>query len=492
MRTKRDRDYENELARLEKFLAELAGRADILPRNVAAITANPTAELIDCRYTGLADRLNGRDGPMETGQETLLLWFDPASRKARIEKATEDLLLALKLAVEGPAPSQAARESGADPALIKACMDRACRMGLVLQPESLLRREPGFCDALEPWAEKYLNPEVFTLQWHLTQACDLNCRHCYDRSERSPLTLVQGLEVLDQLEQFVDAKQVSGHVTFTGGNPLMYQHLDDLYQAAADRGFEIGLLANPTSRKRLETLLAIKEPAFIQVSLEGLPEHNDYIRGPGHYQRTMEFLDLLNELGVYSMVMLTLTRANMDQVLPLARELEDRCDLFTFNRLSAVGEGANLICAPTAGYREFLGEFLDAAGDLSCLGLKDNLLNPVREDKGEAIFGGCTGHGCGAAFNFAALLPDGELHACRKFPSHIGNVFESSLTELYDSAAARAYRMGSSACRDCRYKPVCGGCLAVVSSSGMDPFSDLDPYCFVRQTATDTRETSPA
>ena len=31
-------------------------------------------------------------------------------------------------------------------------------------------------------------------------------------------------------------------------------------------------------------------------------------------------------------------------------------------------------------------------------------------------FGGCTGFGCGAAFNFMAVLPDGEVHACRKVP----------------------------------------------------------------------------
>lgn len=57
------------------------------------------------------------------------------------------------------------------------------------------------------------------------------------------------------------------------------------------------------------------------------------------------------------------------------------------------------------------------------MGLKDNLFNLVLAEGGEAPFGGCTGNGCGAAFNFVTLLSDGEVHACRKFPSPLGISF---------------------------------------------------------------------
>jgi selenobiotic family peptide radical SAM maturase len=179
------------------------------------------------------------------------------------------------------------------------------------------------------------------------------------------------------------------------------------------------------------------------------------------------------------MVMLTLTRANMDQVVPLAEFLRGKCDLFTFNRLSAVGEGASLAMADVGEYRLFLDEFLDAAVGNPCIGIKDSLLNPVRRERGQSLFGGCAGHGCGAAFNFAAILPDGEVHACRKFPSKIGNIYEQGLLDIYEGDEARRYRMGSSACTACEYKPVCGGCAATVSSLGGDPFTGRDPYCFV-------------
>ena len=75
--------------------------------------------------------------------------------------------------------------------------------------------------------------------------------------------------------------------------------------------------------------------------------------------------------------------------------------------------------------------------------LKDNLFGILLHHQGLPLSGGCTGFGCGAAFNFLALLPDGEVHACRKFPSLIGNIYEQNIGEIYDSELARRYRRGT-------------------------------------------------
>ena len=60
------------------------------------------------------------------------------------------------------------------------------------------------------------------------------------------------------------------------------------------------------------------------------------------------------------MVMLTLTRDNMDQVLPLGRLLTGRTDHFTFNRLSTVGEGKQLLMPEKKDFEAFLREFATA------------------------------------------------------------------------------------------------------------------------------------
>ncbi len=203
------------------------------------------------------------------------------------------------------------------------------------------------------------------------------------------------------------------------------------------------------------------------------------IRGHGHFERVLEFLSALRQSEIYSMVMLTLTNENLSQVLPLAEKLRGRADLFTFNRLSLVGEGARLKLPSKSDYMAFLEAYLEAAKRNPLIALKDNLINITRYQNGLPVFGGCTGYGCGAAFNFVCLLADGTVHACRKFPSPIGSIFRNGLAELYDSDSARRYRSGSRACRLCAIRPVCGGCLAIAYSFGLNVFEERDPYCFI-------------
>lgn len=172
----------------------------------------------------------------------------------------------------------------------------------------------------------------------------------------------------------------------------------------------------------------------------------------------------------------------MDQVIELSDRLNGLTELFTFNRIATVGQGAALVPVPPSKFPDFLARYMVAARTNPCMGYKDNLFNLKRwQQQGLSLTGGCTGHGCGAAFNFVALLPDGEVHACRKMPSLIGNIYRNKLTEIYHSPSARRYRAGSEACSKCSIRPVCGGCLAVSYGLGQDINIDRDPYCFIDQ-----------
>jgi selenobiotic family peptide radical SAM maturase len=176
--------------------------------------------------------------------------------------------------------------------------------------------------------------------------------------------------------------------------------------------------------------------------------------------------------------MLTLHRENLEEVLPLTELLRGAADRFSFTRLSQVGEGKELPLPSRDDYSRFLSRYLRAARSNRALSFKENLFHLV-PGKGRRRFRGCTGHGCGAAFNFVALLPDGEVHACRKFPSPIGNLRRQTLSEAWESEEARAYRRGSLACRRCTHRNRCGGCLAVSYGAGLSPLVERDPHCFV-------------
>ena len=244
-----------DLARIELAMTVVCSRAGAVPQRVDTPTANPALELVEVGWRGLDALIRREQSTPESEGMAVLVWFDPLSGSVRAESADVPELLALKLAVEGADAERAVREIGATQTDVREVLHRATGRGLVLLPASRIRREPGFWERDEAWAEEYRHAEVFTLQWHLTQACDLHCKHCYDRSSRSPLTLERGLGVLEQFDAFCRARHVCGQASFSGGNSLMYQHFMELYHAAAGRGFMLGILGNPTTRQVMEALL---------------------------------------------------------------------------------------------------------------------------------------------------------------------------------------------------------------------------------------------
>lgn len=476
--------YLTDLARLEWMLFKMETDDDGPGRRGTAIRVNPTLAILPVRWKNLPELVRSTVAETTPLNEPahVIVWRHPKSGVLQYREAEAIDLLALKLVVEQIDPIKAAQMGNVTPGDIQTAIDQSVSQGLLLSPGSRIQRmSPGKVD---PSLAPYLSTDIFTLQWHVTQACDLHCRHCYDRSDRSPMPVDMAMAVLENFYDFCRRMHVRGQVSFTGGNPLLYPHFDQVYRQASDYGFGLAILGNPAPVDRIGQLMEIARPLYYQISLEGLAEHNDYIRGKGHFTRSLAFLDDLRALDIYTMVMLTLTRDNLDQVLPLAERLRDRADFFTFNRLSTVGEGASLLMPEKASFESFLREYETAAARNPIMGLKDNLVNIIRCEKDLAPFGGCTGHGCGAAFNFIALLPDGEVHACRKFPSLIGNVLESDIFDIYHGRRARRYRTGSLACRECRLNVVCRGCLAITYSLGLDVFTDKDPFCFAPPSIT--------
>lgn len=473
--------YIADLARLEWMLYQKKVKCDDPKRPVEAITINPTLTILPVQWKNLAVLIQTRatGAPPYSGPAHVIIWQHPKTNQLHYREAGDIDLLALKLVAEQVDPTTAAALGNVTRADIQTAIDRAVFQGLLLSPGSSILRVPQTRAMVPPELESFLCAQIFTLQWHITQACDLHCKHCYDRSDRAALSVDKSLAILEDFYDFCRRMHVRGQVTFTGGNPLLYPHFEKVYRRTAQLGFGIAILGNPTPVEQIQRLIKIARPLYFQISLEGLAAHNDHIRGKGHFDRSLRFLQVLRELGIFNMVMLTLTRDNLDQVIPLAELLENRTDSFTFNRLSTVGEGAKLLMPEKNTFEFFLRAYDKAAVNSPIMGLKDNLFNIIRRENGDPALGGCTGYGCGAAFNFLALLPDGEVHACRKFPSIIGNVLDSSLYDIYHGHRAGKYRAGSQACRKCSLNLVCRGCLAVSHSLGLDVFTEKDPFCFV-------------
>lgn len=478
-------NFISDLARVEWGWRHLNENPDTIKEPTQFLAVNPSLSLIPVSWKNLFSfgegTLKASDKTPDPAPTHVMIWRHAGTGSPHIREAEDIDLLALKIVTDDIDPRQAAESGNVKIKDIHSAINRAIGQGLLFSPPSRIHRTSFPVNPAAGYLDAFTSAETFTLQWHVTQACDLHCKHCYDRSDRSTLKFSDAIRILYDFYEFCRQMNVKGKISFTGGNPLLYPNFLDLYQASADLGFGLAILGNPSPEHQLKRIIEIAKPLYFQISLEGLEDHNDYVRGKGHFKRSLDFLDVLRKLDVFSMVMLTLTRANIDQVLSLGAMLKDRADYFTFNRLSTVGEGAQLSLPLKVDFENFLRTYEAVSANSQLIGIKDNLFNIIREEKNKNPFGGCTGYGCGAAFNFVALLPDGEVHACRKFPSPLGNIFDTPMLDIYHSEQARKFRKGPEQCKDCRLSLVCRGCLANIYSHGLDIFKDKDPFCFISE-----------
>jgi len=460
-------------------------RAMNVPLPVASglseLTVNPSLQLISVPWKHLLTLLTfAKKNDMERiepGNEQILIWSDPANKNLRFETAMPDHLLALKMVAEQIRPEEAAKQTGKSLAELDGLLWDAVRKGVLLAPGSRLRRSATFASAA---SEQLPAAEVFTVQCYLTPT-DNPYGVTSDLPSPTPpeeFPSLRAISLIQELRQFCWNRFVRPQLAFCGHNLLSHPDFFELYQLAADHGLMTAIQSNTADRDTIKRLMGIQRPDYYQVNLEGEEAYNDQIRGAGDFSRTVAFLELLSELGVPNMVQLTLTKGNLHQVIPLAKRVEGITGGLTFNRLALSEAGSRFTLPTPTAYQEFLKQYLAAVPTHPALLVHDNLLNILCEEQGKPLSGGCTGHGCGAAFNIIAILPDGAVHACRKLSSPIGNILTQSLEEIYTSQAAARYREGSTACNGCSLKPVCGGCLAVTASFGHDPLTSKDPYCF--------------
>jgi len=170
-------------------------------------------------------------------------------------------------------------------------------------------------------SDNFSAPDKIFLE--LTRACNLTCVHCFNNSGKPlPEQLTHG-----ELTMVVEDLAQSGvqEVRFTGGEPTMHPHLIELITQASVLGMRVSIgthagLINPRRAKKLAG--AGLDSAV--VSLDGLEDDHDRIRGLGAFRATMDGLEALMDAGVRVRVNSVLMRSTLDSTVALTALLVSR------------------------------------------------------------------------------------------------------------------------------------------------------------------------
>jgi len=329
--------------------------------------------------------------------------------------------------------------------------------------------------------------KTFGFQWHVTDRCNLRCRHCYQdafgrESEQGPGALVR---MADAVFGALPDRTVS--VNLTGGEPLLLPGLFDVvaHLHSLPNFGEAAIITNGTiaTDSVLESIARFPKLTTLKVSIESADAAtNDSIRGDGNLRRVLENLSRLRSTGRDIVLMVTLSRLNLAHVGATA-DLARREELagIIFERFVPLGTGSRLldqVLSPDD-WSDALRSVAAAAGieadpgDL--LPYKAFWLDtrPGAEDP-------LSGALCNLGDGSMALMPDGTVYPCRRLPIPQGNVLAVPFAEILDRLAGFSTqsirpRLSGVFCPSCGMED-CSGCRALARALSMDPLAD-DPQC---------------
>lgn len=345
----------------------------------------------------------------------------------------------------------------------------------------------------------------FFLQWHITAKCDQRCMHCYmydspfyESETNNELSLSDCKSIIDDFTGTLSDLSTKGSIYFTGGDPLLREDFFEILEYTSKKSlYPIGIAGN-SYHLDYNTALKLKEYGVFmyQISLDGLSDTHDRFRKPGSFKDALRGFEVLNKAGINSMCMFTLSKQNMDQLIPVIRlAAEIGLAGFDFDRIVPVGSAKNLkeeIIEPLE-YKELLLKVdeeyksLRAKGYKTQFGYKDSLWGLVLDEKSimstQVLVpeGYCLKRGCLIGFAGLAILADGSVMACRRLPITIGKLPRQKIRDVFfNSPVLNELRQfdGLEKCSSCDNIKNCKGCRAIAYGYYGSYYSK-DPGCWL-------------
>jgi radical SAM protein with 4Fe4S-binding SPASM domain len=337
----------------------------------------------------------------------------------------------------------------------------------------------------------------FFIQWHLTERCNLRCRHCYQQRRKPREMSVDDVKqqidgATDMFRAWEEEYDISlfPSIHFTGGEPFLYEGLWYVISHARERRYSVAILTNGCLITKVD---ADKAKAFgiadIQISLEGPPEIHDAIRGIGSFTAAVKGARILIDAGNCISANMTLSRLNVDCIEETAMLVKDvGFSGIGFSRLVPCGSGEKLLDSLLTP-REIKNAYERA------LALDSTSFEVASGDPLAGVLSGLKPSpestlalsGCSAGFSGVTITSDGSVMPCRRIGVKIGSLRKTSLRRIWStSKILRQLRQRGSftgKCGECSLWPSCRGCRAVAyayskAQGTPDLFAD-DPQCWM-------------
>ena len=321
----------------------------------------------------------------------------------------------------------------------------------------------------------------------VTSKCNLRCKHCRVNEIGYDMTLDEIEEVFNKLTDFKPRG-----VFISGGEPLIRDDIVEIVKKSK----KLAPVTILNTNSLLLTENKLKELIdsglnYIQVSVDGIEEQHDYIRGKGTYKKTIEKMKMINKYSdqIKLHISSVVSQKNIDYMEEFARQILEiekiKAQILGFKRFIPNNVLKDMAALGKDGLKklyenlELLQKKYNGKTTIASDMPMKNVFNEKRSIEIMKKYNlSCAG--CSAGVNGISIRNDGTVTPCTLLYISCGNILKQNLKEILQNADMLKIknRELKGKCGKCQYKLICGGCRAAAYQISGD-FLEEDSECFI-------------
>jgi MoaA/NifB/PqqE/SkfB family radical SAM enzyme/SAM-dependent methyltransferase len=297
-----------------------------------------------------------------------------------------------------------------------------------LKAKRFLDRLPDSLPYEYPGRSALLTTDQLREIWfHITNRCNLSCRHCLFSASPLEKSEMVGETVLDLATEAADL----GCRVFalTGGEPFMHREFNTIIDGllALDNTHVVVLSNGMTLSRQLQTSRWDWDRFHLQISVDGLGQNHDNLRGNGMFERLSRELKWLQSQGIPFTLSMCVTRQNLADlpgIVDFAADMGTSNIHFMWYFIRGRGNREDFVDP-----QHIFGVLTEAAGRAEAHNVQ---IDNIEAMKSQVFAPSGTIHdGTTSAWESAAVGPDGKL-----YPSAALIGIESLATNIENSLAS--------------------------------------------------------
>ncbi|MGM0597237.1 MAG: radical SAM/SPASM domain-containing protein [Myxococcota bacterium] len=311
-------------------------------------------------------------------------------------------------------------------------------------------------DILNRYLEKSARKNrLSSLQFEITDKCNLNCDHCYKIRSHNFIELNLFKKAIDQAAAAGAIK-----IGFNGGDPLLHPDFLELATYVLKKGLALSIISNGTLfTPKLFDFFKKWKGVLFQISLYGHDAASSKkITGDATaFARTMQTINTMAEFDFTFKVSILARNDEVEHLLSLFSNLKS--------------QGINIHFQPHICARENGDSFplsLNIQNDKTLKKLlKLDTMPDLEEEQEKDISTDATPQfACGAGISSLSIKTNGNVIPCIMNPLVLGNLYHDSLGEIFNSPTLAEFRRQNllpAACKSCEDYHYCARCPIIDS-----------------------------